>query len=351
MARHRFRVVTTVTIIAGLVLAGGSTADGAWQTHGKWATHSPHKALYCDAACAELNAMTIDDQVRALAKIEADKALAAAKAYTDTKTTTTTVPPPPPPVVTPPPPPPPVVTPPPTPPPVGTPVGALGLRLTNSWEFSSNPSNSGWYVYDNSSGPNGELGYNTPNNVQIVTEGSTTFMRTWVKKENLNGRSYTSVMMENSGVTIGGGQPFYTETRMRWQSYPGFWGGYWLYQYPGNPAEIDVMETVNVLGATHTLHSPNSATTASAATNDGNWHTFGVRVDASGVYFYMDNVITQSLPQPALGQAFMNATMFPKIQNLVGGNWPNSDAGHTVPDASVTFPKYADFDFVTIYRP
>lgn len=288
------------------------------------------RSLYCKFSCTDSQTMTttIDDAVRAIAKDEALKAIASS-------TTTTPAPAP---------------TPTPVPAPT-TPAGAAGLRVTDAWEFSSNPSNSGWYVYDNSSGPNGELGYNTPRNVEIVTQGTDTFMRTWVKRETLNGRAYTSVMMENSSVVVGAGKPFYAETRMRWQSYPGFWGGFWLFQYPGNPAEIDVMETVNVLGPTHTLHSPDAATAASAATNDGGWHTYGVRVDAAGVTFYMDNVPTQTLANPALGSAFMNATMFPKIQHLVGGNWPNSDAGRIVPDGSVVFPKYCDFDYVRIWRP
>lgn len=311
-----------------------------------------HGGLHCGLTCTDptIVTTTIDDAVRAIAKDEALKAIAST---TTTPPVPTPTPPPPTPTPTPPPAPVPVPTPAPAPTPVPTanPAGAAGLRVTDAWEFSTNPSNSGWYVYDNSSGPNGELGYNTPRNVEIITQGTDTFMRTWVKRETLNGKPFTSVMMENSGVRVGAGQPFYAETRMRWQSYPGFWGGFWLFQYPGNPAEIDVMETVNGLGPTHTLHSPDSATTASAATNDGNWHTFGVRVDANGVTFYMDNVVTQSLANPALGSAFVNATMFPKIQHLVGGGWPNSDAGRVVPDASVVFPKYCDFDYVRIWRP
>lgn len=250
---------------------------------------------------------------------------------------------------------PPIIVPPIVTPPAGTPADAMaGLILRHEWEFSTHPSQSGWYVYDNSSGPNGELGYNTPRNVEIIADPSTSngfFMRCWVKREPYAGKAFTSVMMENSGVRIGAGQAFYLETRLRWQSYPGFWGGVWLFAYPGAPYEIDVMETVNTLGPTCTTHNPNSPTFALRPTNDGGWHTYGCRVDSTGLRWWMDGVLVRTVNDPGLGAAFVNANMFPKVQHLVGGNWPNSDAGKVVPDASVVFPKWMDVDYIRISRP
>lgn len=288
--------------------------------------------------------MTIDDQVKVIADASSAAAVAAhVKALHPT------------------------VTPPPggggTPPPASNttppPEAVVGLSARYSWEFSDNPSNSGWYVYDNSSGPNGELGYNTPRNVEIVSHPDPTqgaFMRMWAKREAYAGRAFTSVMMENSGVRFGAGKPFALEARMRWQSYPGYWGGLWAYQYPGNPAEIDVNETVNLLGPTCTTHSPNNQTVPLLPTNDGAWHHYIVRADKTGLYWWVDSVGRRQIIDPGVGAAFIAATMFPKLQHLVGGSWPDSDAKANglptpVPGPGVQFPFYCDVDFTRVWVP
>lgn len=228
-----------------------------------------------------------------------------------------------------------------------------GLSLSTEWDFTVGPASQGWYLYDGTGNANGERSVPRAANAEIVAATGTTggsFLRLWCKRENYLGNLYTGVQMEAPAVTVGNGSPFYVEVRLRWTGYVGFWGGPWLLQYPGTPHEIDVMETVNHRPPWTTSHSPSIATQAYAASNDGEWHRYGIRVDNSGLIWYFDNVQVLSLANPTISAQFVSAAMFPKIQHLCGGTFPDSDAGFMTPVDADPFPDRAfDIDYYRLY--
>jgi hypothetical protein len=237
----------------------------------------------------------------------------------------------------------------------------VGLNATAvvNYDWTGATPLAGWALFDeavSASLRNGERSAPRPQNVTVVTgEAGTTgsaYLRLIVRRENYAGYPLSGVQMETGAIKVGQGAPFYMEVRLRWTGYLGFWGGPWLLQYPQSPnREMDIMETVNTRPPWTTSHFPSIATQAYAATNDGNWHRYGMRVDSTTVKWFFDNVKVLQLNDATTASAFMNAQMFPKIQHLAGGNFPNSDNGSLIVDNQLpTFDRYFDVDYMRFYR-
>lgn len=221
---------------------------------------------------------------------------------------------------------------------------------------------SNWYVYDQADTPtipmnkNGERSQPKRANATIVSEAGTlggTFARLLVKRETYMGLPLTGVQMEHYGHFIGNGKAFCLETRVRWTGYLGGWYGPWTYAIDGPHigAEIDLMETINTRGPLSTIHVPEIAGQFYSATNDGGWHTYALRVDSTGLKWFMDGRKTMAVADAGKGSQLVASNMFLKMQHLCGGSFPNFDNGSTIPDSSLpTSDKAFDCDYYRIWR-
>lgn len=250
--------------------------------------------------------------------------------------------------------------------------GALtgGLTLYKNYDWTGASPLTDWSIVDGDDTPNNEKSASKPSNVEVVDDAAASggkVLRLAMRSESYAGQSYTGVQMENfysgpnpgcsgHGVSnihkgYGQGSDFFFECRLKWTGFDGFWCGPWSYSLEGDNGEMDFMETINSEPPKWTLHSPDFATTNYAASNDGNWHRYGIRVEGGvSIRTYFDNALHTTISSSASGAtSFKNTNMGLKLQAYVGGTWPDDVAGHTTPQG-VTFPQYFYVDWIRIYR-
>lgn len=243
------------------------------------------------------------------------------------------------------------------------PASILGsMTLDKLWDWTGATPLADWYVYDGSGNANGER--SQPKAANAYAEDDATCMGSkrltlLVRRETYFGLPLTGVQMEASGFTYGNGSPFYVEVRLKWTGYLGFWGGPWMFRYPGSPNEIDTMETINNKEPRWAIHTPNYGPSSFTASNvNGEWHRYGIRVDATTIKMYYET--TPSSGVMTLVNTISNATdaatlrdsaMFPKMQHLCGGSYPESDNGGPIADGDLpTSDKFFYCDYIRYYN-
>jgi hypothetical protein len=219
--------------------------------------------------------------------------------------------------------------------------------------------------------PNNEKSAPKPTNVTFESDATCSggvFLRATTRREVWKGQAFSGVQMEcvsGTSMTFGNGADFFVECRLRWTGYEGCWPGPWMIQYPGAPyeTEIDIMETPNTRQPYTSLHPYGWADPGGgqvhighsyAASNDGQWHRYGLRITATEVRRFYDNVQIASMTNATYAAQFRNESMFFKFQHHAGGNWPDDDLGlarGTTPRANVVFPNHFDCDWFRIYTP
>jgi hypothetical protein len=275
---------------------------------------------------------------------------------------------------TPPPNPPPVPDPPPTPiPSLELPQGWQQYQQIWSSQFSVLPHQSGWYSYDGAPRQNGEGGYFTPNNMELVDSGANgKAVRLWLKRQQWGAYKFTAAMAEHGGLVVGRGKYWAAKTRQRWQEEWGIWPGFWFYNAK-NRNEVDVTESVNKLGPTVNIHllgtqqigSKIYGTYKGQRINPADWYEYFFGCSPQGCFVGLRESKDPLNPGPwEIGQVagswwadqLRTAEMFAKIQLSVAGpnNWPTWDAqskGQALPVPHPTFTQsWCDYDYVIGYE-
>ena len=138
----------------------------------------------------------------------------------------------------------------------------------------------------------------------------------------------------------------YFEIRARWSGGKGLWPAFWLLPAGGGwPPEIDILEAHGDKSDTsfHSLHSrhvPSQTIVAHPRISDGEFHTYGALWTPEQIDFFVDGVLTASMPT----RDDMHGPMFLVVNLAVGGGWPG------MPDADTIFPATYEIDHVRVWQ-
>ena len=180
------------------------------------------------------------------------------------------------------------------------------------------------------------------------------------RKENFNGRTYTSSKILTSGKkTFRFGR---IDIRAQLPRGKGIWPAFWLLPqdnvFGGWPrsGEIDLMEMVGhepskVYGTLHFGPGPGSTqisrgyTLGSGTFNDA-FHVFSVEWQQDQLKFYVDNQLYSTVNRSDLGSATypFNESFYLIFNLAVGGNWPGN------PNATTSFPQWLIVDYVRVFQ-
>lgn len=233
-----------------------------------------------------------------------------------------------------------------------------------SWadEFSGSAIDLTSWGYDIGGGGwgNNELEYYTDradnsylNNGYLVLEA---------KKENFNGRNYTSARMLSKGkrsFTFGR-----IDIRAKLPFGQGVWPALWMLgenigqvNWPAC-GEIDIMEVLGhettklygtahwgPLGATASTYKTGSYTLTQSSFSE-KFHVFSVIWTADQIEWYVDDVFYHRVTRAEItgGNNPFDKPFFFILNVAVGGNWPG------VPDNTTTFPQRMIVDYVRVFK-
>ena len=187
-----------------------------------------------------------------------------------------------------------------------------------------------------------ELQYYATNAFSFVSG----ILRVKADKKATNGKPYTSgalITYKSFRFTYG-----IVEIKARVPAGKGLWPAFWLLDYAGDTAEIDMMELLghepNVTYMTLHYASPsgnqNPGTYYKGPNFSSGFHVFKVDWNASRIIWYVDGAEryrqTSHIP---------SKPMYLILNLAVGGDWPGA------PDSTTKFPAYLDIDYVRIYQP
>ena len=194
----------------------------------------------------------------------------------------------------------------------------------------------------------------------VVADGLLTIT---AREESAGGKQYTSARLR----TYRKGDWTYArvEARARLPVGQGLWPAIWMLPtddvYGGWAAsgEIDIMELVGDEPATvhGTLHyggtwpnnrSSGDSFTLSSGTFADDFHTFAIEWEEGVIRWFVDGELYQTQRQWSTDVAPYPAPFDERFHLLVnvavGGNWPGN------PDASTTFPKTLEIDWIRVYQ-
>ncbi len=206
---------------------------------------------------------------------------------------------------------------------------------------------------------NAQLEYDTARTSNVSLDGNGHLVIV-ARKENYQGRAYTSGRINTSGlVNVQIGR---IEARMQLPSGQGLWPAFWLlgsnFQAVGWPAcgEIDIMEyrgqVPNVVSGS--LHGPgysggNALTGSYAAPQgrfDDGFHVFAIEWDSTSIAWLVDGSVYQRFTRedvPPNTQWVFDRPFFVILNVAVGGNYVGP------PNAVTTFPQTMTVDYVRAY--
>lgn len=214
------------------------------------------------------------------------------------------------------------------------------------WVFETGTGTNGW--------GNNELQYYRRENA-TVSNGQLVIT---ARRENYEGRQYTSVRMKTQGRRSW--RYGKIEARIAMPSFQGVWPAFWMLgdniSQPnvGWPAcgEIDIMEHVNTGGAVHgTIHWQDHNNQyanygGSTSTNITAFHVYSIEWDASSIKWFVDGVQYHivNIANGVNGTSEFHNNFFILLNMAIGGNWP----GFTVDNNA--FPASMYVDYVRVYR-
>ena len=226
--------------------------------------------------------------------------------------------------------------------------GPEGARLDKSkWKYSVGPNNA-----------NKELEYYSDRPENSGMDGQGHYLIT-ARKENMNGRAYTSAKFISAGIFSQKYGRF--EARIQLPAGKGLWPAFWALGTNINDVgwpscgEMDIMETVgNQLTINRgSLHGPGysggNPLTAQYHLQGGAdfsqaFHVFAAEWEENVVRFYVDDELYETrTPKDLSGKRWVFEHAFYMILNVaVGGTFPGN------PDDSI-FPRTMSIDYVRVY--
>lgn len=182
-----------------------------------------------------------------------------------------------------------------------------------------------------------------------LRNGYATFTANHANSSNAAGQPYTSGSLTTNRTFTGG----YFEARVRVPAGKGFWPAYWLTSSTRWPPEWDIFEIVNgtIFGSKHPVAGGKCVFVEGAAGSDstyapghlyGVFHVYGFKWTSTGLYWYVDSVLTEHYAIDAAAGA--KDAMWLNLSLQVGGDWPGD------PDATTPFPSHMDVDYVRVYQ-
>ena len=245
------------------------------------------------------------------------------------------------------------------------PTSYAGYTLVWADEFNSPSLDASAWTFDLGDGcpnlcgwGNNELEYytNRPDNL-FFQDGK---MLIEAKKENLNGRQYTSTKIKTEGKkTFKYGR---IDIRAKLPKGKGIWPALWMLPqsnvYGGWPSsgEIDIMELVGhepnkVYATVHYGPGPGSIqigrnyTLASGSFYD-EFHVFSLEWKQNQIKWFIDGNLYSTVNSTDIGGNTypFNEQFFFIINLAVGGNWPGN------PDATTYFPQWLIVDYIRVYQ-
>jgi len=245
-----------------------------------------------------------------------------------------------------------------------TPLSYEGMTLLWQDEFNGTSLNESDWNYEIGTGSNGwgnnELQYYRKENTSV----SSGFLTIEAKKENFEGKSYTSSRLttqDKFDFTYGR-----IDIRAQLPKGQGIWPALWMlganFSTVRWPAcgEIDIMEMVGggegrddtVHG---TLHWDNNGSYACTCEQDNKYqlnsglfadkfHVFTIVWDSSSIKWYVDDNLYKTVSITTGSMSEFKNNFFFIFNVAVGGNWPGS------PNASTVFPQKMIVDYVRVFQ-
>ncbi|MGN8644825.1 glycoside hydrolase family 16 protein [Gracilibacillus sp. HCP3S3_G5_1] len=221
-----------------------------------------------------------------------------------------------------------------------------GWTLIWQEEFEQNKLDQAkWNIENWAAEKNNEWQYYTPNNIK-VSDGK---LKLISKKENYNGRSYTSAAIHSK-------DKFYfrygkVEIRAKLPSGKGIFPAFWMMPNIDNQwlPEIDIFEMLGhqpneIWMVQHWLDENQQLTSKSdhfIGDDDfsKDFHTFSLEWSVDSIKWYIDGIerfqTNNSSPQ---------VDMYLYLNTAIGGDWPGS------PDNTTIFPQTFEVDYVRVYQ-
>jgi beta-glucanase (GH16 family) len=206
---------------------------------------------------------------------------------------------------------------------------------------------------------NAQLEYDTARTSNVSLDGNGHLVIV-ARKENYQGRAYTSARINTSGlVAVRRGR---IEARMQMPTGQGLWPAFWLlgsnFSSIGWPAcgEIDIMEyrgqQPNVVSGS--LHGPGysggdaltGSYTAPQGRFDDGFHVFAIEWDTTSIAWLVDGSVYQRFTRedvPPNTQWVFDGSFFIILNVAVGGNYVGP------PNAVTSFPQTMTVDYVRAY--
>ncbi len=242
-----------------------------------------------------------------------------------------------------------------------TPETYTGMELIWQDEFSGTTINEGNWTFETGTGSNGwgnnELQYYKKENT-FLREGNLVIE---ARKENFNGRNYTSSrMITQNKFDFKYGR---VDIRAVLPYGQGIWPALWMlganFSSVGWPAcgEIDIVELIGggekdsrIYGTAHWADDAGKLASYGGKYNlntgifNDEFHVFSIIWSSSRITWYVDDIEYHVIDtSPSELSEFQN-NFFLICNVAVGGNWPES------PDASTVFPQRMIIDYIRIFQ-
>ena len=230
-----------------------------------------------------------------------------------------------------------------------------GYRLVWSDEFNGNSIDRSKWTYDYGGGGwgNNELECYTDRWENAYVADGMLHIR--ARKENYEGRSYTSARMKTKGLFEF--QYGYVEARIALPAGSGIWPAFWMLgqnidgvSWPAC-GEIDILEAINYENKIYaTCHWSANGGHADYGTNRNidvtNFHTYFLEWTSESIKIGVDGAQHYEMKiKDSVGQTGAFHKKFFFLLNVaVGGNWP----GFNVDDSQ--FPTEMKVDFIKVYQ-
>jgi hypothetical protein len=235
-----------------------------------------------------------------------------------------------------------------------------GMTLIWQDEFNGTGLNTDFWTFEQGTGDNGwgnnELQYYRPENTKVGGG----YLTITAKKENYNGRQYTSsrIKTQDKKSFLYGRIDF----RAKLPKGQGIWPALWALGANINTVnwpfsgEIDIMEMVGGgPGRDNTVHGTvhyedgghkyiGGSTTLASGNFSDKFHVFSLVWNETSLKWYVDNEEFYTFDTTGPNKDEFRKPYFLLINLAVGGNWPGS------PDANTVFPQKFIVDYVRVFQ-